>query len=71
MDLVLWRVEQGTLTRDELYTPCQEYFDRNKNKLHCFSDLQHYLPGLEKTALSKFVEYALKPQESENDVSFL
>lgn len=70
MDLVLWRVEQGTLTRDELYTPCQEYFDRNKNKLHCFSDLQHYLPGLENAGLSKLVEYALKSQESENDVSF-
>ena len=71
MDLVLWRVEKGTLKKDELYTPCQEHFDRTKNKLHCFSDLQHYLPGLEKTALSKFIEYALKPQESENDVSFV
>lgn len=68
LDLIHWAVQSGNLTKDDLYSACQEYFERNKNKLHCFGDLQKYLSGLEKDDLSKFVEYTLKTHEIESDV---
>ena len=68
LDLIHWGVQSGSLSKDDLYSASQEYFDRNKSKLYCFGDLQKYLPELEKHELSKFVEYTLKTQEGESDV---
>lgn len=68
LNLMHWGVQSGSLTKDDLYSASQEYFNRNKSKLYCFGDLQKYLPELEKDGLSKFVEYTLKTEESESDV---
>lgn len=68
LDLIHWGVQSSNLTKDDLYSASQEYFDWNKSKLYCFGDLQKYLPELEKDGLSKFVEYTLKTQESESNV---
>ncbi|KAB8199981.1 N-acetyltransferase B complex non catalytic subunit-domain-containing protein [Aspergillus parasiticus] len=63
LDLIHSGVLAGTSKTEDLVSTCQEYFDNNKNKLYCFSDLQLYLAALDKEAVSKFVEYASKGQE--------
>lgn len=63
LDLIHSGVVAGALKTEDLVSTCQEYFDSNKNKLYCFSDLQPYLAALDKEAVSKFVEYASKCQE--------
>lgn len=71
LDIVHYAVQTGSLTKEDLYTACQEYFDRNKNKLHCYRDLHLYLVDLETDQTSKLVEYVLKNQKSELDVRSL
>lgn len=71
LDIVHYAVQAGCLTTDDLYSACQGYFDHNKNKLHCYRDLQLYLVDLKMDQTSKFVEYVLKNQESEVNVSSL
>ncbi|GAB1191620.1 hypothetical protein APSETT444_000800 [Aspergillus pseudonomiae] len=63
LDLIHSGVLAGTSKTEDLVATCQEYFDSNKNKLYCFSDLQLYLAALDKEGVSKFVEYASKGQE--------
>ncbi|KAH8428707.1 MDM20/NAA25 family protein [Aspergillus melleus] len=67
LDLIHFQFQSGNLKADELVAACQEYFDRNKNKLYCFGDLQTYLSALDKDALSKFVEYTIQGQEEASD----
>ncbi|KNG84116.1 cytoskeleton organization protein (Dec1) [Aspergillus nomiae NRRL 13137] len=63
LDLIHSGVLAGTSKTEDLVATCQEYFDSNKNKLYCFSDLQLYLAALDKEGVSKLVEYASKGQE--------
>ncbi|KAE8351475.1 N-acetyltransferase B complex non catalytic subunit-domain-containing protein [Aspergillus coremiiformis] len=63
LDLIHSGVLAGNSKMGELVFACQQYFDSNKNKLYCFSDLQLYLTALDKESVSKFVEYAFKGQE--------
>jgi N-terminal acetyltransferase B complex non-catalytic subunit len=50
-----------------LFATCQEYFDCNRTKLYCFTDLVGYLQALDKADLAKFVEHALKSQTNGNE----
>ncbi|KAE8394582.1 N-acetyltransferase B complex non catalytic subunit-domain-containing protein [Aspergillus alliaceus] len=63
LDLIHSDVLAGNSKTEELVSACQEYFDCNKNKLYCFSDLQLYMAALDKESVSKFVEYTFKGQE--------
>ena len=71
LDLAQHAVEAGNSAKGDLYTACQKYFDTNKNKLHCYSDLQTYLADLDRAEVLKFVQYALSNQASEDNVCFL
>lgn len=52
-----------------MFAACKEYLDRNKARLYTFADLGRYVPALDKTLLSEFIEYQLKCLSEENEVS--
>ncbi|KAL3468340.1 N-acetyltransferase B complex non catalytic subunit-domain-containing protein [Aspergillus heterothallicus] len=63
LDLTHSAFQSGSVTQEDLLSACQSYFDHNKNKLYCFSDLLAYLPSLSKDAVLKFVDHASKAAE--------
>lgn len=67
LDLIHWRVQSDSLKPQDLASACKEYFDRNKNKLYCSSDLRKYLPILDKANLLQVLEHTSKGLENENN----
>ncbi|KAI9368067.1 N-acetyltransferase B complex non catalytic subunit-domain-containing protein [Aspergillus egyptiacus] len=58
LDLTHSSFQLGALGQKQLLSACQDYYDHSKGKLYCFGDLLSYSPSLDRSSISKFVEYA-------------